>query len=101
MATASAARIQRPLSDDVPVLRWTYRRDGDVLHCELALTADLSAYELRMSPPRLFIGPNAELFDDAISAFQRQAGIERTLVDDGWHLDRFERAAGDVVTGED
>lgn len=91
MATASAARFPRPVSGDVPVLRWTYRRDGDTLWAEMTLTGDLSAYELRLSPPRLFAGPDSELFDDAICAFQRQAIVERLLLEEGWRLEGFER----------
>jgi hypothetical protein len=73
-------------------LRWTYCRDGDVLAAEMKLTDDLTAYELRLSPPRLSAGPESELFDDAICAFQRQAVVERLLLDEGWRLDRFERS---------
>jgi hypothetical protein len=91
MATASAARFPCPGPGDVPVLRWTYRRDGDVLCAEMTLTGDLSAYELRFSPPRMFGGADSELFDDAICAFQRQAIVERLLLDEGWRLDGFER----------
>jgi hypothetical protein len=91
MATASAARRPRPLPDDIPVLRWTYRRDGEIASCELALAHDLSAYELRMSPARLLGDLPAELFDDAVSAFRQQERVERALIDQGWHLDRFER----------
>lgn len=91
MATASAARFPRPVSGDVPALRWTYRRDGDVLYAEMTLTSDLTAYEVRLSPPRLFAGPGSELFDDAIAAFQRQAVVERLLFDEGWRLEGFER----------
>jgi hypothetical protein len=30
------------------------------------------------------------LFDDAMSAFERHAAIERTLVDGGWMLEGFD-----------
>jgi hypothetical protein len=72
-------------------LRWSYRRDGQVLTCALALTPDCSAYELRISPARPPLGLVTELFDDAICAFQRQVTLERALLADGWTLDGFEQ----------
>ncbi|MGE0449611.1 MAG: hypothetical protein AB7Q29_08510 [Vicinamibacterales bacterium] len=93
MATAStaAAGPSLPRPEGILVLRWTYRRQGDVLNCELALTPDFSAYELHVSAADAAGAPISELFDDAICAFQRQAGIERRLIEDGWHLERFAR----------
>lgn len=92
MATVSAAAVHQPdaVTEGILVLRWTYRRQADTLVCELALTRDFSAYELHVSAPVLG-GQPSELFDDAICAFERQASIERALIDDGWHLDRFDR----------
>ena len=72
------------------ILRWTYGRDGEDLYCELGLTPDLSAYELRLAPPSNQEGPTAELFDDPLSAFERLGAIERTLLDEGWSLESFE-----------
>jgi hypothetical protein len=108
MAGAQAAHIDPP-PQPIPLdrehggrtLQWCYRRDGEVLTCALALTTDYSAYELRVSPARLAPGPASELFDDAISAFQRQAVVERVLREDGWELERFEQrvdAPLDAVT---
>ena len=74
----------------VRVLRWTFRRGPDAVVCELGLTGDDSAYELRIDPPRNPIGLATEIFDDATSAFQRHSAIERVLVGDGWSLERFE-----------
>lgn len=84
------ARLPQPLPHGIPLLRWTYRREGELVYCELALTRDLSAYELRITPPRFLVGPPSELFDDAASAFHRQAQVAHALVDEGWHLDSFE-----------
>ncbi len=50
----------------IRILRWTFRRDGETLDCELGLTGD------------------------AMSAFQRHAMIERVLIHDGWWLESFE-----------
>jgi len=72
------------------ILRWTFRREDESVICELGLNSDDSAYELRLHPRSNPFGATTELFDDAISAFQRQAAIERILVDDGWMLDAFE-----------
>jgi hypothetical protein len=74
----------------VRVLRWTFRRDEDAVVCELGLNTDDSAYELRLNPPWNPLGVMTELFDDATSAFQRHAAIERILIDDGWMLEGFE-----------
>jgi len=75
---------------EIRVLRWTFRRDTDSVVCELGLNNDDSAYELRIDPPWNPAGATTELFDDAMSAFQRHAAIERLLVDEGWLLEGFE-----------
>jgi len=92
------ARSIRPLAtmtsttrDEGPlrVLIWIFRRGGETMRCELALTADCSGYELRVDRSH----PGAatvEAFDDAIAAFQRHAALERALVADGWSLESFE-----------
>jgi hypothetical protein len=97
MAGAQSARTDPP-SQPVPqngdrsgrTLRWRYRRDGEVLTCALALTSDSSAYQLQVYPARSPAGLLSELFDDAISAFQRQVTIERMLLEEGWTLEQFE-----------
>jgi hypothetical protein len=74
----------------VRVLRWTFIRDAETLTCELGLTGDDSAYQLRVDPPWNPTGITLECYDDAMSAFQRHAIIERLLIDEGWSLERFE-----------
>jgi hypothetical protein len=74
----------------VRVMRWTFRRDHETVVCELGLNRDNSAYELRIDPPSNELGPGVQVFDDATSAFQRHAAIERALVADGWSLESFE-----------
>jgi hypothetical protein len=74
----------------VRILRWTFRRDDQAVVCELGLNGDESAYELRLNPPWDPAGITTERFDDAMSAFQRHAAIERLLVHDGWMLEGFE-----------
>jgi len=71
-------------------MRWTFRRDDETVVCELGLNGDDSAYELRIAPPWNPVGATTELFDDAMSAVQRHAAIERLLVRDGWSLESFE-----------
>jgi hypothetical protein len=71
-------------------MRWTFTRDGETVVCELGLNDDDSAYELRIDPPWNPAGLTTEVFDDAMSAFQRHAAVERILIDDGWSLERFE-----------
>ena len=51
------------------------------------------AVRLRLDPPSNPTGVAVECFDDAMSAFQRHATIERMLVDGGWTLESFESKA--------
>jgi hypothetical protein len=74
----------------VRVMRWTFRREDETLVCELGLNRDESAYEIRIDPACEVADAASELFDDAISVFQRQAEIERQLVAQGWSLDNFQ-----------
>lgn len=81
----------RRYSRHVRVLRWTFRRDGDEsVVCELALTGEDREYELRAPAEWNPTGMSVERFDDALTAFQRHAMIERQLLDLGWTLDGFE-----------
>ena len=75
-------------------LRWTFRRDTAALVCELGLSSDDSAYELRLNPPWNPHTTTTELFDDAMQAFQRHAAIERVLIAEGWMLEGFESVTG-------
>jgi hypothetical protein len=75
----------------IRVLRWTFRRDKDeAVVCELALTGEDREYELRAPAEWNPTGVPVERFDDALTAFQRHAMIERQLLDQGWELDAFE-----------
>jgi hypothetical protein len=75
----------------IRVLRWTFRRDGDdEVVCELALTGEDREYELRVPAEWNPTHREIERFDDALTAFQRHAMIERTLLDAGWVLAGFE-----------
>ena len=75
----------------IRVLRWTFRRDRDeAVVCELALTGEDREYELRAPAEWNPTGRSVERFDDALTAFQRHAMIERQLLDEGWELDTFE-----------
>jgi hypothetical protein len=89
-ACVSAARAVARPAPTVRVLRWTYRREDQTVVCELGLNDDDSAYELRIKPVWNPSADTSELFDDATSAFQRQAAIERGLVNDGWMLEAFD-----------
>lgn len=81
--------LQTP-ARSIRVLRWTFRRGDDSTVCELGLNSDDSAYELRVTSPTNPAGFPPEQFDDATVAFERQAAIERALVDDGWLLEALE-----------
>ena len=75
----------------VRVLRWTFQRDADeTVICELGLTGHDTEYELRVPARWNPTGASIERFDDALTAFQRHAMIERLLLDDGWVLRGFE-----------
>jgi hypothetical protein len=78
-------------------LRWTFRRDRDAVICELGLSDDDSAYELRLNPPWNLDEITTEVFDDAMQAFQRHAAIERVLLDEGWLLEGFESVIGSAL----
>jgi hypothetical protein len=97
MVLATSARLPNVAESGadrlVRVLTWTYRRDDETICCRLALTADDSAYELTSQRPWNLTRATVELFDDALSALERQSSIERGLVRAGWSLDRFESAA--------
>jgi hypothetical protein len=85
------AVVAEPAADrPVRVLSWTYRREDETVSCRLALTADCSAYELKVQPPWNPACPAIELFDDALSAFERQAAIERGLTKIGFTLETFD-----------
>jgi hypothetical protein len=72
------------------VLRWIFRRADEAFVCELGLDRHESAYELRVNSQAQQNNDSVEIFRDAITALMRQASIERTLVNDGWSLERFE-----------
>jgi hypothetical protein len=75
----------------IRVLRWTFcRNDDDAVVCELSLTGQDREYELRVPAEWSPTGRSVERFDDALTAFQRHAMIERKLLDEGWALDGFE-----------
>jgi hypothetical protein len=86
----SACSLASSSDREVRILRWTFRRDQDAVVCELGLNNDDSAYELRVNAPWNCAEPTTEQFDDAMSAFQRHAAIERLLVNEGWLLEGFE-----------
>ena len=77
-------------SQNPRALRWTFRRDQEVVVCELSLAPDHRSYELRVQPPRNPAGTTLESFDDVRAAFERHAAVERILIDDGWSLEAFE-----------
>ena len=67
-----------------------FERDEETVVCELGLTGEDSEYELRVPARWNPTGASIERFDDALTAFQRHAMIERLLLDDGWALQTFE-----------
>jgi hypothetical protein len=73
------------------VLRWNFRYPGESpVVCELCLTGQDRDYELRVPREWSPSGRSIERFDNAMTAFQRHAMIERLLLDAGWVLDAFE-----------
>jgi hypothetical protein len=84
---------ERAVDRLVRVLSWTYRRDDETVRCRLALTTDCSAYELKIRAPWSTAAGSVELFDDALSALERQGAIERELIKAGFALESFHSAA--------
>ena len=78
-------------------LRWTFRRDREAVVCELGLSSDEAAYELRINPPWNLDVITTETFDEAMQALQRHAAIERVLIDGGWMLEDFASVTGATV----
>ena len=78
-------------------LRWTFQRDREAIVCELGLNTDDSAYQLRLGQRRNARPATTETFDAAMEAFQRQAAIERELIEEGWTLENFESVIGATV----
>ena len=76
--------------DSARVLKWAFRRGSELLECELGLTSDQSSYQLRLVPVSSPACVTIELFDDVLTAFQRQARLEQRLVAQGWMLEAFE-----------
>ena len=74
----------------IRLLRWTFRNEDEAVVCELALTGEDREYELRVPGVWNPTGLSVERFDDALTAFQRHAMIERLLLEAGWQLDGFE-----------
>jgi hypothetical protein len=74
----------------IRVLRWTFRREAESVVCEMGLTGEDREYEIRIPAEWNPTHRAIERFDDALTAFQRHAMIERTLLDAGWVLDTFE-----------
>ena len=54
------------------------------------LTGEDREYELRVPAEWNPTGLRVERFDDAMTAFQRHAMVERQLLNLGWALDGFE-----------
>jgi hypothetical protein len=74
----------------VRILRWKFRRAHETVVCEMGLTGNDSAYQLRVDPASDPAGATTERFDDAFAVFARHAMIEHVLIKDGWSLDGFE-----------
>src|SRR4029453_13743240 len=91
-ADTSAPPVERARHSHrhIRVLRWTFRRSDEVAICELALTGEDREYELRAPAEWNPTGRPIERFDDALTAFQRHATIERRLVGAGGGLHAFE-----------
>jgi len=92
MPSGTPVVAEPPAKPLVRVLIWTYGREDETIQCRLALTPDCSAYELKIQPPWNQAGSVSELFDDALSAFERQTSIERSLMKAGFVLAQFESA---------
>ena len=97
MASIVSARDTEPAiphtiagRERVRVLRWNYRRDSEQLECELSLTRDLSAYELRVYPPRFALSPASEyaalavVLSSALTRTSEHPSIDAELAGEEW-----------------
>ena len=99
MATCLSAAHNDPHGDrSVHVMRWVFRRQDDIVVCELGLNREESAYELRVSPPWNPLGISTEVFNDAVAAFERHGVVERLLIEDGWSLESFDSHKSSVAS---
>jgi len=87
-ATSPSHAVGTP-TGEIHVARWAFGRADETLICELGLDRAESVYELTIHAP-WEKGPSVERFSDVHAAVQRQASLERALLDEGWSLDRFE-----------
>lgn len=76
-------------SHAVRVLQWSFSRATEYLRCELGLDREEAVYELTIDVPWA-AQPTTERFRDVQTALQRQASVERLLLEEGWSLERFE-----------
>jgi hypothetical protein len=91
MATAAGRSPSVPApAKAIRVLRWTFRRGDESVVCELGLNSDDSAYQLKLNASGNDATVTTELFDDAASAFERHASIEKVLANEGWLLEAFQ-----------
>lgn len=86
----SGATDAQSRSTPVRVLRSTFRRAGETLVCELALSEDRETYELRTSGADAPGLGRIEKLCSVVDAFERQSAIEAALLEDGWTLERHE-----------
>jgi len=88
--TAQIDRSRTNYRHIIRVLRWTFRREHEAVVCEMGLTGEDREYEIRIPAEWNPTHRAIERFDDALTAFQRHAMIERTLRNAGWVLGTFE-----------
>ena len=91
-------------TSSIRVLRWVYSHQDESLTCELRLADDGLSYQLTTTPCPQHGVAEVERFKDVTSAFQRQSGLERRLIADGWSLESYEsqvRAADAEGNGGD
>src|SRR5687767_7872121 len=70
-------------TDDVPMLRWVFQRENDMLTCEIGARSG-NLYDVSVVPHWNVDASIIEQFDAPLSALCRHADIARRLRDTGW-----------------
>ena len=70
--------------------RWDYRREQDVISCELVVVPRQQRYRLTVARDGW---SSVDDFAELVTAIQRHVTIERELIATGWSLSDYQRVA--------
>jgi hypothetical protein len=87
----SSIRNHPVSTESVPMLRWVFQRDSEMLTCEVDAAG--RRWEVCVVPHWDVASAVIERFDQPLSALERHAEIARRLRDAGWSVVDYARAA--------